>query len=225
VFLSPEQTGVCSAFAFHLSECIFTAVSVGSVRENLRSQLRESVSTAILEAAEDLIAAKGLQGAPLAQIAKRAGVAVGTLYNYFEDRDALIRALFEMRRATLHPQLRAAVAKAPSLPFEERLRLFVRDVFAAVESHRKFVKVAIEAEHLKKSTTHDTPHDMQQAITEIVNAGIKEKRLAPASRDLIPVMLAGAIKAVMFRRIADNAPLDPKEADAVVTIFLDGARK
>jgi AcrR family transcriptional regulator len=196
-------------------------VSVGSVRENLRSQLRESVSIAILEAAEDLIAAKGLQGAPLAQIAKRAGVAVGTLYNYFEDRDALIRALFEMRRSTLHPQLRAAMSKSPTLPFEDRLRAFVRDTFAVLESHRKFVKVAIEAEHLKKST----PHDMQLAINELVAAGIKEKVLAHAARDLLPVVLAGAIKAVAIRRITDNARLDPREADAVVSIFLDGARR
>ncbi|HEU4611836.1 MAG TPA: helix-turn-helix domain-containing protein, partial [Kofleriaceae bacterium] len=106
---------------------------MSSVRSQLRNQLRESVSVAILEAAEDLIAAKGLQGAPLAQIAKRAGVAVGTLYNYFEDRDALIRALFDMRRSTLHPQLRAAVARAPELPFEDRLRAFVRDVFAVLD--------------------------------------------------------------------------------------------
>jgi AcrR family transcriptional regulator len=196
-------------------------VSVGSVRETLRSQLRESVSIAILEAAEDLIAAKGLQGAPLAQIAKRAGVAVGTLYNYFEDRDALIRALFEMRRATLHPQLRAALTKSPTLPFEDRLHAFVRDIFAVLESHRKFVKVAIEAEHMKKST----PHDMQLAINELVAAGIKEKVLPSATRDLLAVVLAGAIKAVAIRRITDNVRLDPREADAVVSMFLDGARK
>jgi len=195
-------------------------VSVGSVRANLRSQLRESVSIAILEAAEDLIAAKGLQGAPLAQIAKKAGVAVGTLYNYFEDRDALIRALFEMRRATLHPQLRAALTRTPAMPFEDRLRAFVREVFSVIESHRKFIKVALEAEHLKKST----PHDLQLAIAELVTAGIKEKVLAASAKDLLPVVLAGAVKAVMIRRIGDNTPLDPREADALVTLFLDGAR-
>jgi len=149
-------------------------VSVGSVRRELRSQLRESVSTAILEAAEDLIAAKGLQGAPLLQIAKKAGVAVGTLYNYFEDRDALVRALFEMRRATLWPQIKAAVAGGIGHPFEQRLRTFLRDVFAVFDAHRKFIKVAVETEHLKK-TPSTTQQDLASAIDEIVKAGVKEK--------------------------------------------------
>jgi AcrR family transcriptional regulator len=200
-------------------------VSVGSVRKQLRTQLRESVADAILEAAEDLIAAKGLQGAPLAHIAKRAGVAVGTLYNYFADRDALIRALFEMRRSTLHPQLRAAVTKAPHLKFEERLRAFVREVFAILESHRKFIKVAIEGEHIKKLSPSSTPHDLQLAISELVAAGLEEKVLAPSSREMLPIALSAALKALLLRRIADNAPLDPREGDALVSLFLDGARR
>src|SRR5262245_13233725 len=117
-------------------------MSAYSAKAQLRTQLRETVATAILEAAEELIATNGLQAAPLLQIATRAGVAVGTLYNYFADRDALISALFEMRRATLRPQLRAAVTAGVGLAFEPRLRGFVHDVFAAIEAHRTFVKVA-----------------------------------------------------------------------------------
>ena len=48
-------------------------MSAHSAKAQLRTQLRETVATAILEAAEELIAANGLQGAPLLQIAKRAG--------------------------------------------------------------------------------------------------------------------------------------------------------
>ncbi len=199
-------------------------MSVSSVRSQLRSQLRESVSTAILEAAEDLIAAKGLQGAPLLQIAKKAGVAVGTLYNYFEDRDALIRALFEMRRATLRPQLRAAVGKGSDLPFEDRLRAFVREVFAVFEANRKFVKVAIEAEHLKPSTS-STPQDLALAIADLVKLGVKEKVIAPPHADMLTLVIGGSIKAVVLRRIGENGVLSNEDADALVAIVLDGARK
>lgn len=199
-------------------------MSVGSVRSQFRSQLRESVSTAILEAAEDLIAAKGLQGAPLLQIAKKAGVAVGTLYNYFEDRDALIRALFEMRRATLWPQLRAAVASGAGQPFEARLRAFLRDVFAVFEAHRKFIKVAVETEHFKQ-TPATTQNDLASAIAEIVKAGVKEKVLSPRLADMLPFVIAGTLKAYVLRRIGENGALEADDAEALVTIFLDGARK
>src|SRR5258708_31841270 len=51
-----------------------------------------------------------------------AGVAVGTLYNYFPDRDALLVALFQMRRAQLIPQIEALAEAARTLPFDRRLR-------------------------------------------------------------------------------------------------------
>lgn len=200
-------------------------MSVSSVRNQLRSQLRESVKVAILEAAEDLIAANGLSGAPLAQIAKKAGVAVGTLYNYFEDRDALIRALFEMRRATLRPEMRAAVSKGAHLPFEERLRAFVRDVLATFEAHRKFVKVALETEHLKLLPNSTTKTDLTNAITELVKAGIKEKLIATGHGELLPVLLQGGVKALLMHRIAENAPLTDADANRLVSILLDGARR
>lgn len=199
-------------------------MSVGSLRSQLRSQLRESVSTAILEAAEDLIATKGLQGAPLLQIAKRAGVAVGTLYNYFADRDALIRALFEMRRATLRPQLRAAVGSGADLPFEERLRVFVRDVFAVFEAHRQFVKVAIETEHTKLAPS-TTSQDLAAAIGDLVKVGIKEKVIGAKHSELAPLVLAGSIRSIVLRRIGENAALGNDDADALVAIFLEGARR
>jgi AcrR family transcriptional regulator len=197
-------------------------VSVASVRNQLRSQLREGVSTAILEAAEELIAAKGLQGAPLAQIAKKAGVAVGTLYNYFEDRDAMIRALFDMRRATLRPELRAAISKHVELPFEQRLRAFLSDVFQVFEAHRKFIKVMIETEHVKVTPPQN---DLSVAIGELVKAGVKEKVIASRHADVLPLVIAGSIKTLVLRRIGEGAKLEAADADALVAIFLDGTRR
>lgn len=199
-------------------------MSVSSVRNQLRNQLRESVSVAILEAAEDLIAAKGLQAAPLAQIAKRAGVAVGTIYNYFDDRDALIRALFEMRRATLRPQLKAAVDKHPDLAFEPRLRAFLRDVFQVFEAHRKFLKVLFEAEHLKKSPA-TTPQDLAIAIAKLVEAGVAEKVIDDSLAEMLPIVIGGGLRAILVRRIEENRKLADEDADALVAIVLDGARK
>jgi AcrR family transcriptional regulator len=199
-------------------------VSVSSVRSQLRNQLRESVSVAILEAAEDLIAAKGLQGAPLAQIAKRAGVAVGTLYNYFEDRDALIRALFEMRRQTLRPQIKAAIAKHADLAFEPRLRAFLHEVFEVFEAHRKFIKVLFEAEHLKKSPA-TTPQDLALAISALVEAGVSEGVLDDKHAELLPTVIGGALRGILVRRIDENRKLSPDDTDALVSIVLDGTRK
>lgn len=47
----------------------------------------------ILRAAMELITERGFHGAPMAEIAKKAGVAAGTIYLYFESKDVLINEL------------------------------------------------------------------------------------------------------------------------------------
>ncbi len=45
---------------------------------------------AVIHAALDLVAEHGFHGAPMAAVADRADVAAGTIYRYFESKDALI---------------------------------------------------------------------------------------------------------------------------------------
>ncbi len=184
--------------------------------------MRETVRAAILEAAEELIATHGLKGAALVQIARRAGLAVGTLYNYFTDRDALIKALFETRRATLRPQLLAATSSGRELAFEPRLRRFVREVLEVFEVHRVFIKVAIENEHLKVSPS-TTPGDLHAAVDDIMAAGAREGVITKAQSELLAMITAGAIRAVILRRVSDGKPF-AEDADAIVTLLFDGAR-
>jgi AcrR family transcriptional regulator len=188
----------------------------------MRRTLRETVRASILEAAEELIARHGLHDAGLAAIARRAGVAVGTLYNYFTDRDALIRALFESRRATLRPQLLAAISAGVELPFEARLRGFLRAVLAAFESHRSFLKLAVENEHLKPSGS-TTPQDLLAGVGEIVAAGVAEGVIAAEKAELLPLVITAALKSVAVHRIRAGGEL-VGDLDAIVAILLDGVR-
>ena len=188
----------------------------------MRETVRETVRVAILDAAEELIARHGLHAAALLQIAKRAGVAVGTLYNYFTDRDALIRGLFESRRATLRPRLLAAISAGSGLAFEPRLRRFVREVLEAFEAHRSFLKVAIENEHLKPSGS-TTPQDLLAGVRDIVGAGVREGVIAAEHAELLPVVITGTIKAIVVHRLQSTAELTA-DADAIVDILLAGVR-
>lgn len=53
----------------------------------------EDKQLALLEATSEIVAAQGL-GAPTALIARRAGVAEGTLFRYFPTKDALLNATY-----------------------------------------------------------------------------------------------------------------------------------
>lgn len=188
----------------------------------MRRTVRETVRVAILDAAEELIARHGLHDAALVQIARRAGVAVGTLYNYFTDRDALIRALFESRRATFRPRLLAAIQGGRELAFEPRLRRFVREVFEAFEAHRSFLKLAIENEHLKPSAS-STPQDLLSGVRDIVTAGVHEGVIPADRAELLPLVITALIKSIAVHRIQAGGEL-VGDADAIVDLVLDGVR-
>ena len=188
----------------------------------LRAQVRETVQAAILDAAEQQLAERGMQGAALAQIAKRAGVAVGTLYNYFADREALIAALFESRRAQIRPALQAAAARSVDLAFEPRLLAFVHDVLAVFETHRKFIKLMIETEHLKV-TPSNPGQDLRKGVEQVAAAGVAEGVIGADGAELFALVAMAALKGLAIRRISDGQPL-LEDAEPLVTLLLDGAR-
>lgn len=57
--------------------------------------------TRILDAALKIFATRGFYNAKVSEVAKEAGVADGTIYLYFESKDALLIALFEDRMQRL----------------------------------------------------------------------------------------------------------------------------
>ena len=72
-----------------------------------RVRLRED---AIVSAAREMFIAYGYSGTTMAMIARAAGVADGTLYTYFENKDALARAVISDFYARLSDRARAGVA-------------------------------------------------------------------------------------------------------------------
>ncbi len=174
-----------------------------------------AASTAILEAAEEVAAARGIEATSTAAIAERAGVAVGTLYNYFPDRDALMAALFKMRREELLPKLVAAADVARELPFKDRLRTYVASIARTFDEFREFCRVAmqVDATRIKRPTTVLTT--ITQALVEILEPTTGD-RAGDYAR-----MLFGALKALMYERLERDEPLEPA-AHLLVDTFLKG---
>ena len=81
----------------------------------------------ILEAALDLLSRHGISGVSMRAVAREAGVALGLVNYYYDDKTSLIRAA--LRRVDEHDLL--LVAQDPSIPADEQLRKALRRVAAA----------------------------------------------------------------------------------------------
>jgi AcrR family transcriptional regulator len=71
-------------------------VEAGGVRDLLVAVRREQ----ILGAATRVFAEKGFSRATTREVAREAGVSEGTIYNYFEDKDALLMAIMDVLNET-----------------------------------------------------------------------------------------------------------------------------
>ncbi len=56
---------------------------------------------AILAAALELFAERGFHGTPVPLVAEKAGVGAGTIYRYFESKEALVNALYQQWKSAL----------------------------------------------------------------------------------------------------------------------------
>src|SRR5256885_15696648 len=74
----------------------------------------------ILDAAIRVFAERGFHSATVAEIARAAGVADGTIYLYFKGKDDLLLRLFDEKMNELLAEVKAAVAQERTAPGKVR---------------------------------------------------------------------------------------------------------
>ncbi len=89
----------------------------------LQEKLASVKRNAILDAARAVFAEKDFHKATIKDVATRAGVADGTVYNYFENKDALLLGIFDQMAALAQQNL------DPEALLELDLRDFLRTFF------------------------------------------------------------------------------------------------
>ena len=190
----------------------------------LRERLREETGRAIAAAAEEVFAREGLHQARMEEIAARAGVSVGTVYNHYQDRSALLAELLESRRKELAGKLDRALARSAQEPFEGQLRGFALTIFEHFESHRAFLAIMLEGDTTRLTHPSEAMKEIRARLETLVRRGLRKKALRPGRAALWPGMLGGAVKAVLLHDLRNPGQLAVRErADAVIEFFLAGA--
>lgn len=93
---------------------------------------RATVDT-LIEATARILVAEGFDRASTNRIAREAGVSVGSLYQYYPSKEALVAAVIQRHNRDLMEQVGQAFAKAAGEPLEEGVRTLVS---AAIDAHR-----------------------------------------------------------------------------------------
>ncbi len=137
----------------------------------------------ILKAAIKVFAKNGFYATRVSEIAKAAGVADGTIYLYFKNKDDVLVTIFEEGIERLLSILRE-VAKSEE-PFENRIQRIIELQLGLMEEQRDLAEVITV--NLRQSSRllkqYATPLFMQyiDVIADVVRTGKKKARFAKTS--------------------------------------------
>jgi AcrR family transcriptional regulator len=128
--------------------------AVAASPQDARSARAAARREAILTAALDEFSARGFAAARLDDVARRAGVAKGTIYLYFTDKEALFQELILFQLSPVVGVFEAALAGDLPLTviIDQAIETFVREIYG---THRKEVMRLIITEGPRFPTLAD----------------------------------------------------------------------
>lgn len=115
------------------------------IKRRIPRQARASETVAaILEAATQILEAGGLPAFTTNAVAERAGVSIGTLYQYFTDKNELLRAIAQRELRTTLTNVARVLADDSGTP-EERVRGVVRAIVNAFHGRLRARRAVVQA--------------------------------------------------------------------------------
>lgn len=202
---------------------------------NLRDRLRESTRDAILDAAASAFNAGGASAVRMEDIAAGAGIAVGTLYNYFRDRQTLVASLLRSRTQVLLDALDAAAdadrqADGPSgAHVTAELRQFVATLVAHWDANRVLLTLMMEdllqsgADATAMNRQHTVATQLLARAQKLMGRGIEAGLLHPADTGVYAAMLLGMVRGVVVTSVVRGDTGFAHHSDQIVRVFLSGA--
>ncbi len=161
----------------------------------------------ILKAALDLFVERGFHGTSVPSVADKAGVAAGTIYHYFDSKEALVNAVYQHWKAVISAEvLRDFPFTAPAR--EQFRTVWERMAEFAVANPKPFAFLELHhhASYLD-AASHAIEHQLVQFGVEMIKRAQEAqaiKRLAP---ELLMEFANGAFIGVFRGGLAHRFPL------------------
>lgn len=193
----------------------------------LKERLREAVREEILAGAQRVFSARGLGAAKMEEIALAAGVSVGTLYNHFEDREALLQALLDEKRERSRARLDEVLERTRSAPFREQLTEFLRATLENFIEHRALFTMLVEDEMRGgkgRLRSQAALKEINARYEQLLDRGLEQGALRPQDSALYTPLLLGFVRGLFMQFTLDETlTLSPELVESMVRIFLEGA--
>jgi len=105
-----------------------------------RQERSRATFDALLDATARILESRGYAALTTNAVAQRTGVSIGTLYEYFPDRETLVAVLVEREANRVLEALEASMISLYGLPLEQAMRRWLEAMFVELESRNALVR-------------------------------------------------------------------------------------
>jgi AcrR family transcriptional regulator len=187
-------------------------------RKNALQARSRATVDALVEATARILVHDGFEKASTNRIAEIAGVSIGSLYQYFPSKEALVAAVIERHNEEVMGIVRAALTEVADLPINKAVRKLVT---VAIEAHRIDPKLhRVLAEQIPRTGHLKEVEAFNREVHTLVRAYLDSRRSEMRKIDpgLATFIIVSAIEAV-----AHNIVLNQTEmlSEKMVKVLVD----
>ncbi len=181
----------------------------------------------ILNSAGSVFAEHGFYKATISQIAAQAGVADGTLYLYFKNKDDILLQFISFKTDMVFEKMNAAVKKGSSA--EEKLRFLIQCHLEEFQNDKNMAIIfQSEVRYLRdiQSQIKDISKMYLDLLSEIIEQGqIEGSMRQDLFVGLVKRFILGAVEGVISTWVSADGRYDlVSMADPLVDLYLKGVK-
>lgn len=197
-------------------------------KQERRKALEALTKQGILDAALSLLMRDGVQGLTMERVAAEAGVAKGTLYVYFKNKEKILDATVE---ASFEPLIGALSDLLDGDdPPDRKLTEFSLCHLRFFDEHRDVIRVLFyDRERTHSEKNHYTDERYRNSVRQVagvLDEGVKRGLFVPLDSKKIAAMFIEANMGMVMERIHNGISGDvEQDARQVTNLFLNGLKR
>jgi AcrR family transcriptional regulator len=194
-------------------------------RKSPRQRRSRQTVDDLLDATARVLIRDGWDAASTNRIARAAGISVGSLYQYFPNKDALVVALTQRHAEQMLQMLARSAAELRGAPLRVAVATFVR---AMVEAHRVNPELHVVLVHRLLASGFAPVEQILGSGRALVRMWLEQHReeLVVEDLDAAAWMCVTTVDAVVHAAVLDHRLDDPvleRELTAMILRYLGGA--
>lgn len=189
-------------------------------KEQWTAIMKESLHRAVVK----VLAERGFSGLTMERVTREAGIAKGTLYNYFKDKEDLLHYVVESSLQPLEREVDEVLGS--DLVPEQKLGEFARRTIRYFDERREFFRVLLDPELAGPGPSpkgRSRHRELIKKVSGVFEAGVRSgsfRRLDPMKLAAMFVMSCGAM--MMGRLWMEKLAPVEEDAEVVLRVFFEG---